>query len=99
MADLGTLEHRTEKMRGLMLGLALGDAVGGQPPPPGVLRSGVATQLACFTIEGLVRASMRMSHKGILTVTMGTTGHARYAHKEDLALARPAMLPLSTSRA
>jgi ADP-ribosylglycohydrolase len=65
MADLGALEPRTEKIRGLMLGLALGDAVGGQPPPYGVLRSGVATQLACFTIEGLIRASMRMSHKGI----------------------------------
>jgi ADP-ribosylglycohydrolase len=65
MADLGALEPRTEKMRGLMLGLALGDATGGQPPPYGALGSGVATQLACFTIEGLIRASMRMSHKGI----------------------------------
>jgi hypothetical protein len=65
MADPGALEPRTGKMCGLMLGLALGDAVGGQPPPPGVLRSGVATQLACFTIEGLIRASMRMSHKGM----------------------------------
>jgi ADP-ribosylglycohydrolase len=65
VADLGALEPRTEKVRGLMLGLALGDALGSGPPPVGVLRAGVGTQLACFTVEGLIRASMRMSHKGI----------------------------------
>jgi len=43
-------------MPGMTLGLALGDALGNHPPPVGVLRSGVATQLACFTIEGLIRA-------------------------------------------
>ena len=64
MADLGQLESRTDKMRGLMLGLALGEALGNHPPPVGALRSGVATQLACFTIEGLIRAGMRTSHKG-----------------------------------
>jgi ADP-ribosylglycohydrolase len=65
MADPDVLERRTDKMRGLTLGLAVGDAIGNQSPPNGVLQSGVATQLACFTIEGLIRASMRMSHKGI----------------------------------
>ncbi len=54
--------------RGLLLGLALGDTWGaarGAPPSTGVLRAAVATQLACFTAEGLIRASVRGSHKGI----------------------------------
>lgn len=65
MTETNVVKRPTDKMRGLMLGLALGDAMGNHPPPTGMLPSGVATQLACFTVEGLTRASMRMSHKGI----------------------------------
>ncbi|MFD6903670.1 ADP-ribosylglycohydrolase family protein [Streptomyces sp. NPDC060077] len=56
------------RLRGMMLGLALGDTVGaarGKPPVSGPLRAGVSTQLACFTAEGIVRAMVRMTHKGL----------------------------------
>ncbi|MCX5380583.1 ADP-ribosylglycohydrolase family protein [Streptomyces sp. NBC_00091] len=63
------LRERTESgARGLLLGLALGEtlgAVGAAPAPAGTLRAGVCTQLACFTVEGSVRAMVRGSHKGI----------------------------------
>ncbi|MYR46058.1 hypothetical protein GTW67_29430 [Streptomyces sp. SID5910] len=52
----------------MMLGLAIGDTVGaarGGLPASGPLRAGVSTQLACFTSEGIIRAMVRMSHKGI----------------------------------
>jgi hypothetical protein len=56
-----------DRARGLLLGLALGDAMacaegdtGGTAP----LRAGVSTQLAAFTVEGLIRASVRMCHTG-----------------------------------
>lgn len=52
----------------MMLGLALGDTLGaarGELPATGALRAGVSTQLACFTVEGLIRAHVRGSHKGI----------------------------------
>ncbi|POX44051.1 hypothetical protein C3489_37115 [Streptomyces sp. Ru71] len=51
-----------------MLGLALGETLGaarGRPPATGVLRAGVSTQLACFTAEGVIRALVRGSHKGV----------------------------------
>ncbi|SOE56832.1 hypothetical protein SAMN05446589_1101 [Streptomyces sp. OV198] len=51
-----------------MLGLAIGDTLGaarGKPPASGSLRAGVSTQLACFTAEGVIRAMVRGSHKGI----------------------------------
>ncbi|MFE7529202.1 ADP-ribosylglycohydrolase family protein [Kitasatospora sp. NPDC057542] len=56
------------RVRGLVLGSALGDAAGvvrGRWPAEGPLRIGVGTQLAAFTIEGAIRASMRLNHKGI----------------------------------
>ncbi|GAA2728470.1 hypothetical protein GCM10010360_04500 [Streptomyces nogalater] len=59
------MESRT---RGLMLGLALGDTLGavrGRAPAAGPLRAGVATQLACFTAEGVIRAMVRGQHKGV----------------------------------
>lgn len=59
------------KVRGLMLGLALGDAVGakaGDISGSGVLASGAATQLAAWTIEGLLRSYTRtrdpLNHSG-----------------------------------
>jgi hypothetical protein len=56
------------KARGLMLGLALGESLGGARgalPATGPIRAGVSTQLACFTVEGLIRAYVRGAHKGI----------------------------------
>lgn len=55
-------------VRGLMLGLALGDTLGrakGKPPASGPLLAGVSTQLACFTAEGTIRALVRGNTKGI----------------------------------
>jgi ADP-ribosylglycohydrolase len=44
----------------------LGDAVGsGGIPPSGPIRVGVTTQLAAFTIEGVIRAAVRLAHRGI----------------------------------
>lgn len=56
------------RVRGLLLGLAIGDTLGrarGELPAEGPLRAGVSTQLACFTIEGTIRALVRGAHKGI----------------------------------
>ncbi|MGW0434927.1 hypothetical protein ACWDV4_20605 [Micromonospora sp. NPDC003197] len=54
--------------RGCLLGLMLGDAIGGtggNVPPDGPLPATSAGQLACFTVEGLIRAHVRGMHKGI----------------------------------
>ncbi|MFG1779766.1 ADP-ribosylglycohydrolase family protein [Micromonospora sp. NPDC049051] len=54
--------------RGCVLGLMLGDAVGatgGSVPESGPLRASSAGQLACFTIDGLIRAHVRHRHRGI----------------------------------
>lgn len=50
------------KVRGLMLGLALGDAIGATSrliPSTGVLVAGAATQLAAWTADGLLRRTTR----------------------------------------
>ncbi|MFI6892857.1 ADP-ribosylglycohydrolase family protein [Streptomyces sp. NPDC050256] len=52
----------------MLLGLALGETLGtagGELPGHGPLRAGVCTQLACFTVEGSIRALVRGKHKGI----------------------------------
>lgn len=54
--------------RGCVLGLMLGDAIGatgGNVPASGTLRATSAGQLACFTLEGLIRADVRAAHRGI----------------------------------
>ncbi|WP_369122753.1 ADP-ribosylglycohydrolase family protein [Nonomuraea aridisoli] len=57
---------RADRVRGLVLGLALGDSHGhGAVSPSGPIRAGVTTQLAVFTIEGVIRALVRQDHKGI----------------------------------
>lgn len=63
--DQTAVERWTDSVRGLMLGLALGESVGRGNHRQEVIRAGVSTQLAAFTVEGYIRASMRMSHKGI----------------------------------
>lgn len=50
------------RVRGLMLGLALGDAIGSKSsdvPRTGILKAGIATQLAGWTAEGLLRTATR----------------------------------------
>ena len=50
------------RVRGLLLGLALGDAVGSKESDlstTGLLEAGVATQLAAWTVEGTLRAFTR----------------------------------------
>lgn len=50
------------KVRGLMLGLALGDALGRAPaviPRAGLLHAGATTQLAAWTAEGMLRRCTR----------------------------------------
>ncbi|MEU6551668.1 ADP-ribosylglycohydrolase family protein [Streptomyces sp. NPDC046915] len=56
------------RVRGMLLGMALGDTLGaarGRLPADGPLRAGVSTQLACFTAEGTIRALVRGAHKGL----------------------------------
>ncbi|MFF3947055.1 ADP-ribosylglycohydrolase family protein [Streptomyces sp. NPDC001902] len=64
-ADRG---RTTSRVRGMLIGLTLGETTGaarGTLPATGPLRAGVCTQLACFTVEGSIRALVRGSHKGI----------------------------------
>jgi len=65
---------RDDRIRGALLGLAIGDALGSlahagkaQPvdPSPGSLATGGATQLALFTAEGVIRMHVRFAAKGI----------------------------------
>ena len=54
--------------RGGMLGLVLGDAVGAAGtavPATGTLPATSAAQLACFTVEGIIRAHVRATRKGM----------------------------------
>lgn len=76
-----------------MLGLMLGDAVGavrGDVPDSGILRATSAGQLACFTAEGAIRASVRMTHKGIC-YPPGVVWHAycRWAAIQGIAGVKP----------
>jgi ADP-ribosylglycohydrolase len=57
-----------QRVRGLLIGLAVGDMVGrSKAPAPtgGQLRAGVSTQLAAFTVDGLIRGMVRGHHRGI----------------------------------
>ncbi|MFF9813370.1 ADP-ribosylglycohydrolase family protein [Streptomyces sp. NPDC014006] len=80
---------RQSRVRGLMLGLAIGDTLGaarGRLPAGGPLPAGVSTQLACFTAEGIIRAQVRVHHKGICHAP-GVVLHAysRWAHLQGIA--------------
>ncbi|MGW6917719.1 ADP-ribosylglycohydrolase family protein [Kitasatospora sp. NPDC054939] len=80
------------RVRGLVLGAALGDAAGvvrGRWPEAGPLRIGVATQLAAFTVEGAIRASMRMNHRGICHgPSVVWHAYGRWAHVQGAASPR-----------
>lgn len=59
---------KLRRTRGLVLGLTLGDAIGALGTIPAgaePLRATSAAQLACFTVEGLIRAHHRGTTKGI----------------------------------
>lgn len=84
-------DHRARERaaRGLLLGLVPGDAVGavGGHVPPGasLLRNTVAGQLACFTTEGLIRASVRFGNKGIChPPTVVWHAMARWGHGQGI---------------
>ncbi len=67
-----------QRVRGLLIGLAIGDAIGaarGKLPETGPVQAGVATQLAAFTTEGIIRATVRANHKGISSLS-GVVWHA-----------------------
>jgi len=66
----GGVDPRLEgRLRGAMLGLLLGDAAGrasaSMTTGAGALRATAGGQLACFTVEGPIRAAVRGDHKGI----------------------------------
>ncbi|WP_416977881.1 ADP-ribosylglycohydrolase family protein [Streptomyces sp. T028] len=80
------------RVRGMMLGLALGDTLGaaqGKPPTGVPLRAGVSTQLACFTAEGTIRAWVRGNHKGVCHPP-SVVGHAycRWAALQGIEVER-----------
>src|SRR5262245_50013110 len=64
-----------DRLRGLLLGTAIGDGLGGRarrgdaltddPAGPGSLRTGGATQVTLFTLEGTIRMVARAAAKGI----------------------------------
>lgn len=57
-----------DRLCGLLTGLVLGDALGSSGPgaaSAGSIRIGVAGQLACFTVDALIRAHCREVDKGI----------------------------------
>jgi hypothetical protein len=57
--------ERLSRVRGLLLGLALGDALTRpDQTASGLLLGTPTTQLACFTTEGTIRALVRADHRG-----------------------------------
>ncbi|MEV1022973.1 ADP-ribosylglycohydrolase family protein [Streptomyces sp. NPDC050264] len=79
---------RQSRVRGMMLGLALGETVGGSRgslSAGGPLRAGVSTQLACFTAEGVIRAQVRGHHRGVCYAP-GVVLHSycRWAHLQGI---------------
>lgn len=80
--------------RGVLLGLLLGDAIGavhGRVPDDGLLRAGAGGQLACWTVEGLIRAHVRGRLRGMVSVpSMVQSAYARWGVlRGDLAGERP----------
>ncbi|MBM2618758.1 ADP-ribosylglycohydrolase family protein [Actinoplanes sp. LDG1-06] len=68
--------------RGCILGLLLGDALGAAKEGAATKTAGAATkatsagQLACFTVEGIIRASVRASHHGGISHPPGVVWNA-----------------------
>lgn len=85
-----TARQRSEHARGLMLGLLLADGVDewkdqGGFPTGKPIHGTCLSQLACFTLEGLIRAHERGIHRGIVHIE-GVIWHAwcRWAHIQGL---------------
>lgn len=110
VARQAELERRTDRARGLMLGLALGESVGlgrhragavtetgaGGPTSSGTITAGVATQLAAFTLEGYIRAAARMAHKGICDPPgILWRAYRRWATGQGIDLPADATMPFS----
>jgi hypothetical protein len=84
--------QRLSRVRGLLLGLALGDALArADQPRPGLLAGTATTQLACFTTEGLIRALVRADHRGIGPATAVVfAAYRRWARVQGIPVPRPA---------
>jgi len=63
--DIRDTERFEDRARGLMLGLLLGDAYDEWTSSGATVHGTCLGQLACFTLEGAIRASVRFAHKGI----------------------------------
>jgi len=83
---------RLSRVRGLLLGLALGDALTRpDQPDPRLLLGTTTTQLACFTAEGLIRAMVRADHRGIGPVPLVLFfAYRRWAYGQGIPIPRPA---------
>ena len=69
------------RIRGLALGLALGDAVGSRAsdiPTSGVLEAGAASQLAAWTIEGTMRSVTRYGRLHAHLTDVGRYAYQRW---------------------
>jgi len=53
------------RVRGSLLGIALGETLAVDHPDTGPLPAGPCTQLVAFTVEGMIRAALRSVHRGI----------------------------------
>ncbi|GAA1651180.1 ADP-ribosylglycohydrolase family protein [Catellatospora bangladeshensis] len=85
--------QRIYAARGTVLGLVLGSSVGalaGNVPDDEPLQATSGGQLACFTVDGLIRADVRLSHKGIC-YHPGVVWHAyhRWATAQRIAGIKP----------
>jgi ADP-ribosylglycohydrolase len=84
--------ERLSRVRGLLLGLALGDALT-RPDQPGSgpLLGTTTTQLACFTTEGLIRAMVRADHRGLGPAPVVLFfAYRRWALGQGIPIPRPA---------
>src|SRR5262249_39661616 len=60
-----TVISRVQAARGVMLGLLLGDAFAAGITTAGPLVGTGAGQLACFTVDALIRDDIRAAHRGV----------------------------------
>ena len=74
--------NRASRIRGLVLGLALGDAVGSKAsdvPDSGPLHAGAASQLAAWTVEGTLRNITRYGQLHAHLPQIGLHAYQRWA--------------------
>jgi len=76
-----TVISRAEAARGVMLGLLLGDAIAAAEgvTPVGSLVGTGAGQIACFTVDALIRDDIRAAHRGVAHQEVAVwTGYRRW---------------------